>query len=347
MPSRILDANLNRAREGLRVVEEYTRFVLDSRSLTERLKSFRHRLQKAEAALRSVAGSILENHRDTPGDTGTTVATGTEQTRSDTAQVARASLKRLEESLRVLEEYGKVQSAEAGALFEGLRYELYGIEPLILAWHTRKERLQEARLYVLITESLASADAITVCREAVAGGADLVQMREKEMEDGAFYEQAHSMNEICREGNCLFLINDRPHIASLVDADGIHTGQGDLPVHLSRRILGYDRIIGRSTSAPAFAEAAHAEGADYIGVGPVYETNTKQHRAAVGLTYVTWAAGNAKLPYFCIGSINRETVHGVLEAGASAIAVCTAIINARDIAAETAWFKAQLAERKA
>jgi len=340
---RILDANLNRAREGLRVSEEYARFVLESRPLTEKLKTLRHGLQEAETLLlKSLPQTSLLANRDTAGDTGTTINTAKETSRQNARQVACASIRRLEEALRVLEEYGKTVSAEAATKLESIRYATYDIETALMSGHDRKTRLANAKLYVLVTGSLASADPVTVTREAVAGGADIIQLREKEMEDGECYQLAVQMSEICQTGGALFFINDRPHVAALANADGIHTGQGDLPVHLCRRILGPERIIGKSTSAPEFAEKAFTDGADYIGVGPVYPTNTKQHRAAVGLEYVTWAAQNAKIPYFCIGSVNRETLGGVLDAGARSVAVCTAIIAAKDIAAETAWFKQQI-----
>jgi thiamine-phosphate pyrophosphorylase len=336
---RILDANRNRANEGLRVAEEYARFVLDSKPLTEKLKSLRHGLRMAVAELDGKLPEGLENFRDTYGDVGTGVTLQTESARENAQSVAKASVKRLQESLRVLEEYGKTISTEAAVKFERLRYDLYEIEPALFARNDVRQKLKDACLYVLITESLSSTDALTVAREAVAGGADLIQMREKNLEDNDFYQQALAMRDICHDGGTLFILNDRPHIAALVNADGVHLGQGDLPVNLARRIVGQGCLIGKSTSCPERAEAAWRDGADYIGVGPVYETNTKQHRAAVGLEYVRYAANEAKLPYFCIGSIDRETLPGVLDAGARAVAVCTAIIGAKDIAAETAWFK--------
>ena len=344
---RILDANANRAREGLRVAEEHARFVLDRADLCERFKRLRHELAAALALVEAASGGDLCRARDTAGDVGTVIATASERARSGTADVARAAVKRTSEALRALEEYGKIISAEAAARFERIRYGLYEAESLLFAAPDRKARLRDAALYVLVTESLSSTDARTATREAVAGGADIIQMREKQLEDKAFLELATELRDICRAGGALFLINDRPHIAALADADGIHTGQGDLPVHLARRIVGFDRIIGRSTGAPEFAEAAFADGADYIGVGPVHETKTKEHRAPVGLEYVRYAATEAKLPYFCIGSINRTTLGAVLDAGARAVAVCTAIIGAADIAAETAWFKQQILARRA
>ncbi len=338
---RILDANINRAQEGLRVCEEYVRFVREDVELTTRLKELRHSFRSAEDILRGILGSRLLLQRDTPGDIGTQISVSTESERRGIKSVVKASLRRLEEALRVLEEYSKTLSGEAGGIFEGIRYKVYDIEKVLLGGSAMQDRLREAALYVLITDNLSSVDALTACREAVDGGADVIQMREKEMEDGEFYELALKMQQMCA-GRALFLLNDRPHIASLIGADGIHTGQGDLPVNLCKRLMGEDKIVGKSTSRAVYAEQAYADGADYIGVGPVYPTNTKEHRQAVGLEYVRWVAANAKIPYFCIGSINRETLHGVLEAGARAVAVCTAIINADDIAAEAAWFKEEI-----
>lgn len=339
---RILDANLNRANEAFRVAEEYARFVRDDPAATATLKAMRHDLRAADDLLRAGTPEPLERYRDTAGDVGTAATTVTEGVRVDGAAVARAALKRLQESLRALEEYGKTVAPEAARRFEALRYRVYDLEPRLLSGDDRMRRLREARLYVLVTERLASTDALTVTREAVAGGAQIIQLREKELEDGAYLERARAMAEICRDGGALLLLNDRAHLVALAGADGVHTGWGDLPIHRIRRFVGLDRIIGRSTSGPDWAARAHAEGADYIGAGPVYPTRTKEHRAAVGLEYVRWVASESPLPYFCIGSINRQTLAGVLDAGARAVAVCTAIINAPDIAAEAAHFRAQL-----
>lgn len=343
---RIIDANTNRAREGLRVIEEYARFILDSKQLTEKIKKIRHSFSSSIDNLQEKYGMSLLEFRDTAGDIGTKISTSEEGLRKDSGIVAKAAAKRLQEALRSIEEYTKISSSEAAAYFESLRYKIYDIEKELFSNFDRKKRLSTARLYVLVSESLASTDAVTAVREIIAGGGDIIQMREKEFEDREFYYKAEKMNSLCRESNILFLLNDRPHIAELLETDGIHTGQGDLPVNLCRRIIGNDKIVGKSTSSPEFLKQAEHDGADYIGVGPVYETNTKRHRAAVGLEYVQYAAKNAKIPYFCIGSINRDTIDGVLEAGAAAVAVCTAIIGAKDIAAETAWFKERILERR-
>ncbi len=345
---RILDANANRAREGLRVVEEYARFVLESPALAARSKGLRHEFADALAYLTAAlpgGACDLEAARDTPGDVGTDLSTPAEAARPNSLAVARAGMKRLQEALRALEEYAKPVSADAGARFERVRYAAYALEPVLFAAQDRRARLARALLYVLVTESLASTDARTAAREAAAGGADIIQMREKDLEDGPFLDRARTLAEAVRGAGALLLVNDRPHLALPAGADGVHTGQDDLPVHLCRRLVGPDRIVGRSTHAPAQLAAVSDQGADYAAVGPVYETATKAHRAAVGLDFVRHAAETASVPWFAIGSVNRETLPRVLDAGARRVAVCTAILRAPDIAAEAAWFKARLAER--
>ncbi len=341
---RILDANFNRAGEALRTLEEHARFIAGSAALTARVKQLRHMLAglRSEVERALPPHAILADSRDIRGDAGAGVKTETEAEREDAGAVLKAALRRAAESLRVLSEYGKVENAALGDGFEKMRYELYALEPLLLADADLRSRLRQALLYVLVTGELSSCDALTAAREAVAGGADIIQMREKTMGDGEFYQLALAMAEVCRDGGALFLVNDRPHIAALVDASGIHGGQGDLPVHLARRIIGYGKLIGRSTSAPEFAEKAVADGADYIGVGPVYETKTKAHRKAVGLDYVSWAARWGKLPFFAIGSVNRSSIDAVLEAGARGVAICTGVTMAKDIAAEAAYYKKKL-----
>lgn len=340
---RILDVNINRGQEGLRVCEEYARFVLENSVVSELLKSLRHDFISAEKLLLENSRKSFHEFRDTAGDVGTGITLATEQKRSSPEDVVKASIRRLQESLRVLEEYGKVVNPAASAIFEKIRYQSYDLEKLMLSSDGLRKRLKEAKLYVIVTAELASAPPLTVVRELINGGADVIQFREKNMEDGEFYQQSLMMRQVCGN-NAIFIVNDRPHIAKLIQADGVHVGQGDLPVNLVRRIIGHDKILGKSTSAPEFAENALRDGVDYIGVGPVYPTNTKEHRKAVGLEYVKWASENAKMPYFCIGSVNRETIPGIIEAGARSVAVCTGIIGAKDIAAETAWYKEQLAQ---
>lgn len=159
---------------------------------------------------------------------------------------------------------------------------------------------------------------------AIRGGVDLVQLREKELGDGALLRAATEAREATARAGVPLVVNDRPDIASLVGADGVHVGQEDLPVVAARR---FGLPVGLSTHAPEEIDAADA---DYIGVGPVYATPTKEGRRAVGLELVRYAAAHTSVPWFAIGGIGASNAPGVVAAGATRIAVVRAIGDAPD-----------------
>jgi thiamine-phosphate pyrophosphorylase len=326
---RIIDANYNRTGEALRVVEEHARFALDSPTWAGALKDMRHRLLAAVNDLGVLAD--LAAHRDTVGDVGTRLTAEFERQRPGARDVVAANVKRACEGLRVLEEYAKMLKPAAASAFETLRYDLYSVEKGLAARLAPNERLAAARLYVLITTALCRGrDPEDVARLAIRGGADMIQLREKEMPDGEFLALARKLRELCCEAEALFIVNDRPHIARIVDADGVHLGQDDLPATEARRLLGAEKIIGVSTHSPDQAAAAIKAGASYIGVGPVNATPTKPSAAPVGLGYVGYASRNVEIPFFAIGGVAAATAGGILEAGARRLAVCSAVISADD-----------------
>ncbi|HOX07796.1 MAG TPA: thiamine phosphate synthase [Planctomycetota bacterium] len=337
--ARIVDANLNRAREGLRVAEEYARFALSDRGQAAALRALRRDLGAAAAEL--FKWNELTAARESSGDIGAAAPTSA---RPDEAAVARAALSRASEALRSVEEYGSLLAPAAAERFARLRFRLYNVEREVAAGPSaRKRRLEGARLYVLLTaEFCRNGDVFETARRAAAGGADLFQYREKEMEDGEFLANARKLAALCADLGVLLIINDRPHVARLAGADGVHLGQGDLSAADAREILGPGRIVGRSTHEPAQARAAEAEGADYIGVGPVFETRTKEHRTAVGLEYVAFCQKEIAIPGFAIGSVNEQTVDQVLAAGARRIAVCTGVTMQDDVEAAARFFKQKL-----
>jgi thiamine-phosphate pyrophosphorylase len=185
--------------------------------------------------------------------------------------------------------------------------------------------------------------------EALAAGLKLVQYRAKPeagLEDRQRLEQAFQLRRRCAEHGALFLVNDRIDLALAVDADGVHLGQGDLPVAVARRLLGPERLIGRSTHALEQLRQAVAEGCDYAGVGPVHATPTKPGREPVGLAYVRAAAAEAPIPCFAIGGIDAGNLAEVRAAGAERVAVVRAIMGAADVAATTAALLAALGEER-
>src|SRR5260370_982451 len=232
--ARILDACANRAREALRVVEDYVRFVLDDAFLCRELKVLRHDLTEA---LSSVDPLPLLEARETIGDVGATIGTDAEGRRHSPLHVAQVNLKRLQEALRSLEEFGKVIRPELGAALEQIRYRSYTLERTILLGTNARERLANARLYLLLTGSACVASLEFVIAEAAAGGVDIVQLREKDLPDRDLLERARQVRRWTRQAGVLFIVNDRPDIARLAEADGVHLGQDDMPVHAARRLL--------------------------------------------------------------------------------------------------------------
>ncbi|HJT22996.1 MAG TPA: thiamine phosphate synthase, partial [bacterium] len=169
-----------------------------------------------------------------------------------------------------------------------------------------KERLSNARLYLVTDQELSeNHDTVKTVEEALKGGVDIVQLREYSLTDSALLAMARQVRESTRAQKALFILNNRPDIARLCDADGVHLGQDDLPVAEARKILGEGKLIGVSTHGMDQVKKAVEDGADYIGVGPVYPTQTKKNVvSAVTLDYVKQvAASGLGLPFFAIGGI--------------------------------------------
>ncbi len=337
---RILDANANRAREALRVAEDYARFALDSPRLTDALKALRHRLRARLDALGVPAAALLAA-RDTPGDVGTRLTARAERTRTDAADVARAALKRLEEALRSLEEFAKTLDADAAGGIEALRYAAYDLERQL--FREPAAPLADARLYVLLDPEVArGGDVVAAGRAALRGGADVVQLRTKGVPDARWLAWARALREATREHGALLLVNDRVDIALASDADGVHLGAGDLPRREARRLLGPDKVVGATANTVALAQRAEAEGADYVGCGAMFSSSTKPAREAVGVRRWAEVAGAVRIPVFAIGGISLERLEALLAAGCKRVAVCAGIVAADDAEAATRAFAEKL-----
>jgi thiamine-phosphate pyrophosphorylase len=164
--------------------------------------------------------------------------------------------------------------------------------------------------------------------EAASGGVDIVQLREKDLSDRQLLERARQVRRWTREAGVLFFMNDRPDIARLAEADGVHLGQDDLPVSAARRVLGPDALIGVSTHSLPQLRQAVLDGASYVGVGPAFHSATKDFPELAGLDYVRDALAATSLPAFAIGGINATNVDQVVAAGGRRVAVSQAILHA-------------------
>jgi thiamine-phosphate pyrophosphorylase len=325
--ARILDANLNRAREAVRVVEDYCRFALDDRFLTHELKELRH-------AIGTIAGrlpaGLLQSARETEHDVGASVTVQGEYDRASPAHVALVNLKRLQEALRSLEEFAKFVAPGFGREFETLRYRTYTLERAIAIGTQARDRLAAARLYVLLNGSECAASLDWTIARAAAGGVNVVQLREKSLPDRELLARARDVRRWTRDAGVLFIVNDRPDIARLAESDGVHLGQHDLAVADARRIVGPDLLIGVSTHSIEQVRRAVLDGADYLGVGPVFASKTKEFEELAGLEFVAAAARETTLPAFALGGIEPANVERVVAAGARRIAVSAAIARADD-----------------
>ncbi|MBP6021350.1 MAG: thiamine phosphate synthase [Candidatus Methanomethylophilaceae archaeon] len=174
-----------------------------------------------------------------------------------------------------------------------------------------------------------------VARLAYAGGADVVQLRMKTEDGREMLEQARMVKELADEYARYFIVNDRVDVAILSDADGVHLGQSDLPVHEARKLLGDDKIIGVSVQTIGEAITAMNDGADYLGVGSIFPSPTKPDSAPLGLDAIFQIKSAVDLPIVAIGGIDRGNIKEVIRAGADAAAVVRAAVAQRDIAAAT------------
>ena len=343
---RLLDANLDRAREGLRVLEDWARFGLNRADLVARCKDLRQRLGQCHRDRYRAA-------RLTAADVAAGMEHAAQGERRGPEAVLRANAARVQEALRVLEEFGRERDPELAAAAAACRYVLYDLDTDL--WRAgqgadaRRCRLAACHLY-LITRPMVGLEAMV--EGALAAGVRLVQYRAKEADDDGGpplndrrrLQEARVLRALCDRHGALLIINDRIDLALAVAADGVHLGQGDLPPSLARRLLGPDRLIGRSTHQLSQLQQAIRDGCDYVGIGPVHATPSKPGREPVGLEYVSQAMASSPIPCFAIGGIGPDEVAAVRAAGANRVAVVRAISAAADPQAAAAALLASLGE---
>ena len=324
---RILDANFNRAREALRVAEDCGRFALNDPAITAFAKNLRSNLKEI---LDQMPVAELITSRDTPGDIGTELTSPMEPLRTDLADVATAACKRLTEALRSIEEYSKYVAPGITQKIERMRYNAYTLEQRLVGRLMVRHRMADVRVYVLIFSRLCRGSVRETARAAIAGGAGVIQLREKDIPDAQFFAMAAELRELTDETGRIFIVNDRPDIAAMVGADGVHLGQGDLPIAEARRLLRPGAIVGRSTHNIQQARAAVNEGADYISAGPMFPTATKDAGPIAGPQMLREALAEITVPIVAIGGIRPDNAGVLVAAGARCLAVSSAVCASPD-----------------
>lgn len=323
--ARIIDANANRAREALRVMEDVARFVLNDAPLTADLKSLRHELR---AALDRLPSGWLEANRDVVEDVGTDIKTVAERSRSGLADVAAAAGKRLSEALRVIEESSKTFDSMLASSIESIRYRGYDLDRR-LRLRAGTGRARQWRLCVLLTESLCHRPWLEVARAAIDGGADCIQLREKELEGGEMARRAEQVIALARPRQISVIVNDRVDVALAAGADGVHIGQGDLSVHQVRAIAGTSLLVGVSTHDLSEARAAVEAGADYVGIGAMFGSGLKPARQPSGAAYLrAFIERYPGVSHLAIGGITPDNVSELVDVGARGVAVSSCVCGA-------------------
>jgi thiamine-phosphate pyrophosphorylase len=336
----MIDANLNRASEGLRVLEDVARFLLSDAGLSGRLRTLRHYLAQQTRSL----GVGLLSERNSEHDVGHTrsVLREDRQTKRKTTRaqglldLVSANAKRVEESLRVIEELAKLPELSPvlnPASFEQARFTLYTLERDLIARTSRRNKARKiSGLYVILDRQfLAGRDELDIAGQVIEGGARVLQFRDKQSKKGELLLVAQKLKKLCNDAGVLFMINDYLDLALAADADGLHIGQDDLPLSVVRRQLPIDKIVGYSVNTLSQATKAEKGGADYIAVGSVFPTATKKEATVIGVDIVRELKRKLSIPLVAIGGINRDNIGEVIAAGADAIAVISAALGEEDV----------------
>ena len=351
---RIVDANFNRAREAVRVIEDFCRFALNSAQLSERAKRLRHELSAAISRLDT--GRLLSS-RDTLGDVGIVSvqrsAFNVQYSLSPIPYPLSPNFKRLTEALRTLAEVMRAlplreENRSAAEAIENLRYDAYTLEKDIHLFSEPAEKFKPVKLYIIISSSL-PADIIFLTHRCVAGGADCIQLRAKDIADDGLFAVAVEFVKVCKAANILSIINDRVDVAVAAGADGVHLGQNDLPIEQARKLQLAPLIIGKSTHSLEQLRSACRAYPTYVSLGPVFSTGTKPTAEPVGLDYVRAATkelADTSIAGVAIGGITLDNVGKVMQAGATRIAVCSAVTGAKDTAAACRALKQTIAAFK-
>ena len=337
---RVIDANGNRACEGLRMVEDICRFSLESTPLTAQYKHLRHTITKALIEMDSASRQLLHS-RNTTDDIGVDRKAIKGEPKSSFYDLFRANCRRAEEALRVLEESSQlIEKSKLAGVFAACRYDLYTLESSTIPCFPR-QAFQKVRLYLVTEESLSMGrSTLSVVQEAIKGGIDAVQLREPEMPLSRKIALGREIRKITRDSGTLFIVNDRPDLAMILDADGVHLGQDDLPVAEARKLMGSDILIGKSTHNWTQALEASKEDIDYLSVGPIYQTTSKKNAwAPVGIPLLSRVSARVKMPIVAIGGITVANLKNVLECGEVTIAVISAIVHSKNIRSSTRKLK--------
>jgi len=329
-----LDANINRCIEGIRVCEDIFRFSVKN-LLSSEFKNLRHKIAENISLIPS--GALL-GARDVLNDEQKFFNTSLEMKRESIKDIFRSNIRRAVEAARVIEEFSKSIHPDIAESFQNIRFTLYDLEKrgwLLLEKSLFMQRFRFS-LYAIIDSGFVPAERMAETSRILAdSGAEIIQLRMKDVSDRDYLLMAEKISKVCSDNDVLFIVNDRVDIAMLSGAHGVHLGQDDIPVSTARLISGNRLITGISTSS--IEEAAAVSEADYIAIGPVFSTSSKDGSKleGVGVDIVRNICSSADKPVVAIGGISESNAGILMEAGVSSLSVISALYRDGDIAGNT------------
>jgi thiamine-phosphate pyrophosphorylase len=321
---RIIDANINRVSEGLRVIEDIQRFIFNNEEVSKKIREMRHLVRKG-----FYCKELLES-RNVIGDIGVTISKNSLLDQKHSLEdLLISNFKRVEEGLRSIEESLKIiDHYKESKIYENIRFQVYDLEIILLA----KKNIPKTDIYAILGEEFSKGRSnIEVAKELIEADVKIIQYREKDKSKKKKYEECKAIRALTKEKGVTFIVNDDISIALAVKADGIHIGQDDMPIEEVKR-LAPNMIIGLSTHNENQAKLAIEKEADYIGVGAIFNTTTKKDvEKSKGLNYLKWVSENISVPYVAIGGVKEENIISVRDHGGYCFAMISEITGAENI----------------
>ena len=321
--AQIIDANLDRGREGLRVLEDWARFGLGRDDLVIEFKNFRQLLGKYHL-------KIYKDSRNHIKDTSIGLSHSEQFNRKSIDNLISANSARVQEAMRVIEEFSRYNNIELSSIASKIRYEIYSLEIKLLNFQSKKnlmEIIKDNNLYFISSQK---PNNLKIIENALKGGVKIIQQRYKNGTDLNHLQEAKKIKILCQKFKALFIINDRIDIALACDADGVHLGQDDIDIKSARNILGSSKIIGASANKKSDIKNAIDNGCDYLGIGPVFETLTKEGKKPLGLEIIKELTDGLTIPFFVIGGIKQNHISLLKKNRLNKIALVSEIANSEN-----------------
>tara|TARA_Y100000766_G_scaffold9378_2_gene6992 strand:- start:458 stop:1666 length:1209 start_codon:yes stop_codon:yes gene_type:complete len=329
---RTLDASANRSAEAVRVLEDILRFCLNDAFLSQEAKAIRHELAVIFSREDFQPRIRL---RDVLRDVGVSTTVAKTPPRTEMKHVFAANAARASQSIRSLEECSRLVVPAVTAAFEQLRYRIYTLEKAAMTIIISENRLADISLCVLLDVDRPKTEFKTLVGQLLTAGVNMIQLRDKKANTSLLCERTKTITQQARQyaestagKKCIVLVNDRADVAVAANADGVHLGETDLPVNLARKVCGHEFIIGRTAHSIDEAKQAVLDGADYLGVGPCYPSNTKQFKEFATDTFLRDVSEEIRLPVFAIGGITADNLDRLVRLGVKRVAIASSITDA-------------------